>query len=106
MGKPPSGAKPLKETKQPFVIERISPQAQSYLRRLPRHKQKAVAKAFDYMCKVSPFRHPNPSVIRPLKGPLKGLWRYRVGDLRIIYEVDKERRTIRVVLIKSRGDVY
>ena len=90
----------------PFTIERIAPSAANYLRRLPRKRQEAVAQAFDYLCRVSPFHHPNPKVIKPLKGEYKGLWRYRVGNIRIIYSVDQEKRIIRVVAIDNRGDVY
>jgi mRNA interferase RelE/StbE len=90
----------------PFTIERIAPGAANYLRRLPRRKQEAVAEAFDFLCRVSPFHHPNPTVIKPLKGPRKGQWRYRLGDLRIVYTVDEARRAIHVVAIDSRGDVY
>ena len=89
-----------------FVIERISPKAASYLRRLPRQQQKAVARAFDHLCNVSPFRHPNPTVIQPLRGPRKGQWRYRIGNIRIIYTVNKEACTIRILAIDTRGDVY
>jgi mRNA-degrading endonuclease RelE of RelBE toxin-antitoxin system len=89
-----------------FSIERIAPSAESYLRRLPRHRQEAVAQAFDHLCNVSPFWHPNPTVIRPLKGKRKGQWRYRTGGIRIVYTVDRDSRTIRVVSIDSRGDVY
>ena len=89
-----------------FVIEHISPKAESYLRRLSRQQQKAIAKALDHLCDVSPFHHPNPTVIRPLKGPRKGQWRYRVGDIRIVYTVDREARTIQVVAIDTRGSVY
>jgi mRNA-degrading endonuclease RelE of RelBE toxin-antitoxin system len=89
-----------------FSIERIAPSAEGYLRRLPRHRQEAVGQAFDHLCNVSPFRHPNPTVIRPLKGKRKGQWRYRIGDIRIVYTVDRERHTIRIVSIDSRGNVY
>jgi mRNA-degrading endonuclease RelE of RelBE toxin-antitoxin system len=89
-----------------FTIDRISSKAESYLRRLSRQQQKAVAKAFDHLCNVSPFRHPNPTVIKPLRGPRKGQWRYRIGGIRIVYTVDKETRTIQIVAIDTRGDVY
>ena len=90
----------------PFTIERIAPTAANYLRRLPRKKQEAVAQALDYLCHVSPFHHSNPKVIKPLKGEYKGLWRYRVGNVRIIYSIDEEKRTIHIVAIDSRGNVY
>ena len=57
-------------------------------------------------CNESPFHHPNPTVIKPLRGPRKGQWRYRLGDIRIVYTVDQEARTIQIVAIDTRGDVY
>lgn len=90
----------------PFEIDRVSPKAESYLRRLPRQQQKAIANAFNHLCTISPFRHPNPTVIKPLRGPRKGQWRYRIGAIRIVYTVDKETRTIQIVAIDTRGDVY
>ncbi len=90
----------------PFSIEQIAASAEKYIRRLPPKRQKAIAAAFNHLCNVSPFQHPNPTVIKTLKGKYKGLWRYRVGDLRIIYDVDKEQRTIRIIAIDNRGNVY
>jgi mRNA interferase RelE/StbE len=89
-----------------FSIDRISSQATSYLRRLTRPRQNAVAQAFDYLSNESPFDHPNPTVIRPLRGPRKGQWRYRLGDLRIVYAVEMEARTIQIIAIDTREDVY
>ncbi len=89
-----------------FTIERISQNATSYLKRLPRKRQESVAQAFEYLCQGSPFQHPNPTVIKPLKGEYKGLWRFRIGDIRIIYEVDEVHQTINVIAIDNRGNVY
>ena len=86
-----------------FTIERIAPSAEKYVRRLPRKRQEAIAEAFEHLCK-SPFHHPNPTVIRPLKGKYKGLWRYRIGDFRIIYSIVKGRVYIKT--IEHRGKVY
>jgi mRNA interferase RelE/StbE len=91
---------------KPFTIDYISTRAASYLRRLPRPQQKAVARALDYLSNESPFHHPNPTVIKLLRGPRKGQWRYRVGDIRIVYTVDRETHTIQVIAIDTRGDVY
>jgi mRNA interferase RelE/StbE len=43
---------------------------------------------------------------KPLKGPLATFWRYRVGDYRIICDMQNKRLVILVVTIDHRGDVY
>lgn len=43
---------------------------------------------------------------RQLKGPPGGLWRYRIGDYRVIGEIDDGRLRILVVRIAHRRDVY
>ncbi|MFP4687918.1 MAG: type II toxin-antitoxin system RelE family toxin [bacterium] len=41
---------------------------------------------------------------KPLRGTLKGLWKYRVGDYRVVYRIDKEKKTIKVLLVAHRKD--
>lgn len=43
---------------------------------------------------------------KSLKGRMKGLWRYRVGDYRIISQIQDESILILVVRIGQRGDIY
>lgn len=43
---------------------------------------------------------------KALVGKLKGLWRYRVGDYRIICRLEKETITILVLDIGHRRDIY
>lgn len=63
---------------------------------------KKLAKCFEIL-ENNPFKHPN---IKLLKGDLKGYYRYRVGDYRIIYEINNQ--TIQVIIIKiaHRKNVY
>jgi len=42
----------------------------------------------------------------PLKGALSGTYKLRVGDWRVIYSFDVDRRVIAVHLIGHRRDVY
>lgn len=50
-----------------------------------------------------PFTHYN---IKRLTGELKGSLRFRVGDIRIVYSVDKKNNIIYIEIIRPRGDVY
>lgn len=42
----------------------------------------------------------------PLKGRLKGGWKFRIADYRIIYEVQHKQLIIMVVAIGHRKDIY
>lgn len=43
---------------------------------------------------------------KPLLGDLKGLWRYRVGDHRIVARIEDERLIVLVVTVGHRREVY
>jgi mRNA interferase RelE/StbE len=42
----------------------------------------------------------------PLRGDLAGLWRYRVGDFRIICEIQEQRLVVLALAIGHRRDIY
>ena len=44
--------------------------------------------------------------IKRLRGQYQGKYRYAVGDIRIVYEVDSEKKIIWVEAIGPRGDIY
>lgn len=48
---------------------------------------------------------PRPRGVEKLEG-IKNAYRIRVGDYRVVYEVDDERDLVRVVKVGHRGDVY
>lgn len=43
---------------------------------------------------------------KPLQGEKRGLWRYRVGDYRLICDIQEERITILVLRVGHRKEVY
>jgi mRNA interferase RelE/StbE len=43
---------------------------------------------------------------KPLVGDLKGLWRYRIGDYRIVARIEDERLIVLVVTVGHRREVY
>lgn len=50
-----------------------------------------------------PFQQYN---IKKLSGELKGSYRLRLGDMRIIYSVDEAKNIVYIEVIGFRGDIY
>jgi mRNA interferase RelE/StbE len=49
----------------------------------------------------------NPRAMgKALKGPLGDLWRYRVGDFRVICDIQDKVLTVLVLQIGNRREVY
>ena len=48
----------------------------------------------------------NPRLGKPLRGPLRGLWSYRVGDYRVVYEIRRAALVVLVLAIGHRRAVY
>jgi mRNA interferase RelE/StbE len=44
--------------------------------------------------------------IKALKGHLAGSYRYRLGDLRVVYTINDREVTVFVITIAKRSDVY
>jgi mRNA interferase RelE/StbE len=43
---------------------------------------------------------------KALSGPFAGLWRYRIGDYRVIYKIAEEEILILIARIGHRRDIY
>jgi mRNA interferase RelE/StbE len=43
---------------------------------------------------------------KPLHGDKRGLWRYRVGDYRLICDIQDERITVLVLEVAHRKDIH
>ncbi|GBF79857.1 type II toxin-antitoxin system RelE family toxin [Aphanothece sacrum] len=63
---------------------------------------KKLARSFEIL-EQTPSLHPN---IKVLKGRLKGYYRYRIGDYRIIYEIDHQTIQVIVVKIAHRSKIH
>ena len=44
--------------------------------------------------------------IKKLQGELSQMYRYRIGDLRILYEIHDDIKTVRIKVIELRGKAY
>ena len=88
-----------------YTLEPLPSKAENFIRRLDRETQERINFAFEYIA-GSPFQHENPTTIKRLRGKKKGFYRYRIGSIRFIYRVDRNKRLIRIVQIDNRGDIY
>jgi mRNA interferase RelE/StbE len=48
----------------------------------------------------------NPNAGVPLVGPLKGLWRVRIGKYRVLYEINEKEKTVVFHDVDLRKRVY
>jgi len=48
----------------------------------------------------------NPLVGIKLKGRYKDLWKYRIGNYRVIYSIDNKKRKVLVLRFRHRKEVY
>jgi mRNA-degrading endonuclease RelE of RelBE toxin-antitoxin system len=49
---------------------------------------------------------PHGDTRKPLAGELKGLWRHRCGDYRLVYKPEETTRVVVLIDFASRGSVY
>jgi len=75
------------------------------LRQLKKLDKVVSRQILDYMEEVSELEDPFTRG-SGLKGNLAGLWRYRVGDYRVICDIQAKVVTVFVVEVGHRSDVY
>ncbi len=76
------------------------PAAARSLRKLPRPAVERIKVALQGLC-----QNPRPSGVKALSGE-PGLWRVRVGDYRVVYEIEDDALVILVVRVAHRREVY
>lgn len=77
--------------------------AKGQLRKLDKQSARRIV---DYMDeRITGLDNPR-SMGKALAGPLGGLWRYRVGDYRVICDIQDEVLRVLVVLVGNRGEIY
>ena len=87
-------------TEAPWDLVVAGP-ARRAIDRLPERVALAV---LDYL--VGPLLENPQGVGKPLRGDLVGLHSARVGAYRIVYEIDDPSKTVRVIYIDHRADIY
>ena len=80
----------------------LSEEAQRFYDRCDKPVAKKLARCFRALEKDP--RHGNN--VKPLKGKLAGAYRYRIGNLRVVYTINDREVVVFVVAIAKRSDVY
>ena len=75
------------------------------LKQLKKLDKPTAKRIVDYMDEVSKLDDP-ASRGKGLTDNLAGLWRYRVGDYRVICDIQKEIVTVFVVEVGHRSEIY
>lgn len=85
-----------------WTIE-FSQTARRQIRRIDKIWQRRI---LDYLATQVALRDDPRSLGKPLRGDKYGFWRYRVGDYRLICQIEDSRLVILVVTLGHRRDVY
>jgi mRNA interferase RelE/StbE len=75
--------------------------ADQALRKISRNRARLIREKLDQLAQDSYARNPNVTKLQGRPG-----YRLRVGDWRVIYELEDDRLVILVLKIASRGEVY
>ena len=87
-----------------WTIE-LHPDAAKQLRALARKDRPTAKRITDYLADVEQAEDPR-SRGKGLTGPLTGLWRYRVGDWRVVVDIYDDRMVILAIDIEHRSRAY
>ena len=78
---------------------RIKRSARKELLKIVRIERHRIVAAIDALAE-------NPYIGSALKGQLRGLRRVRIGDYRVVYEIQDEQLIVLVIGVAHRRDVY
>ncbi len=84
----------------PRYASYLKPSADRRLARLPRDVQRRIVAAVDGLAD-----DPRPAGMVKIAGD-DNLWRIRVGDYRVVYEIHDDRLMVLVIRVAYRKDVY
>jgi mRNA interferase RelE/StbE len=87
----------------PWEIK-LSSKAEKYYKKLDNVTRKRTTEALKELAAfANPVEHHD---VKPLTGDLRGFYRLRLGDYRIVFAILRGIQTIAVVNFAPRGDVY
>jgi mRNA interferase RelE/StbE len=80
----------------------LSPEATAFFAAADQPLARKLTRCFQQL-EQEPRRHNN---IKRLKGKLKSYLRYRVGDWRVVFNIDEGKHHVEVLTIAHRREVY
>lgn len=84
-----------------FQVEYLVPVVKDDISALPKSIKTNIKTAVEERLMVDPI-----GFGKPLRYSLKGHRRLRVGDYRVVYRIEAEKRLIIIIAIKHRKDIY
>ena len=84
-----------------YQIEYLPAVAKEDIPSLPKKMKSIIKKAIEERLMNDPI-----GFGKPLRYSLKGHRRLRVGDYRIVYRIEHEKKIVLIIAIKHRKDVY
>jgi mRNA interferase RelE/StbE len=84
-----------------YQISYIEEVVKKHIPKLPTTIRAIIKRAIEERLMVDPIR-----LGKPLRYSLKGHRRLRVGDYRIVYRINAETKTVVVIAILHRKDIY
>jgi len=84
---------------RPYTVV-IAPRAKKQIEKLPIKTKEKIAYVLASVLAYDPF------LGNALKAELKGLYSYRVGDYRIIYNIIRHHLVIQIIKVMHRREVY
>ncbi|MCP4418573.1 MAG: type II toxin-antitoxin system RelE/ParE family toxin [Chloroflexi bacterium] len=81
---------------------RLTAKARRFYEKAEKPLARKLNRCFDKLAQ-NPYAHPNT---KRLQGKFAGYFRYRVGDWRVVYEVNENEAVVIVLIIAHRRNVY
>ena len=80
---------------------KLESKAEAALRRLPAEVLRRVDSKFSAL-----ENNPRPKGVKKLSGRKKEGWRVRVGDYRVLYRIDDDKKLVLIYRIRHRSEAY
>ncbi len=84
-----------------YQIETASRRVEKEISTLPRRTRERVIQAIKKLSDA-----PRQQGARKLSGEMRGAWRIRIGDYRVIYDIDDDQEIVTILAVLHRREAY